>query len=183
MARWRLTEAHYLNGRPPDLEEVEWEHKETDRLTGRENRKRFKVPFYFDNDTIVCYEGKGQRGDFVFEGPPTPAMEPLDEEAEAISNAHRKDWVHPIDSLSGNGFDLKALEGMWSQQFAAMAAAMPKAPVAVAESGVSRTEFEALQEQMKTLLARNAELEGDLNDTPPMPPPTPTPRGSVRKVA
>ena len=35
MARWKLTEAHYLFGYPPDLEEVEWEYKEVDRLTGR----------------------------------------------------------------------------------------------------------------------------------------------------
>jgi hypothetical protein len=178
MARWLLREAHYLYGRPPDLDVVEWEHKETDRLTGRENRKRFKVPFYFDVDVIVCHEGKGQRGDSIFEGPPTPGMDPLDDEAEAISATHRAAWQHPIETLPGN-FNVEALMQSWGKEMAEIAAKMPKASTAVAESGVTRAEFDALQEQLKALMARNAELEGPLDEPElPMPPKAPPPKRS-----
>jgi len=158
MARWKLTEAHYLFGYPPDLEGegVEWEYKETDRITGRERRKRFKVPFYFDIDTIVCHEGKGQPSDFVFEGDPTPSMTPLDEEAKQISARFADKWVHPIEALPGQGL-ADAIALSFEKQMERLQA-IP-APVPVAESGVSREEFDLLRNQMAQLMARNAELE------------------------
>lgn len=157
MARWKLTEAHYLFGYPPDLEEVEWEYKETDRVTGRERRKRFKIPFYFDAETTVCYVGQGLPGDSIFEGSPTPAMVPLDDEAKRINALHSKDWIHPIESLPGQGF-ADALLSNLEKQLAALSNRMPL-PVPVTESGVSRVEFEALQVQLAELMAQNAELQ------------------------
>lgn len=157
MARWKLTEPHYMHGRPPDLEAVEWEYKETDRLNGRERRKRFVVPYYFETDTIVCYEGKGQRDDSIFEGPPTPAMEPLDDEAKAISAKHSAGWQHPIESLPGQGFTASLLSGL-EKQLAELTSRMP-VPTTVVESGVSREEFEELQVQFAALMAQNAELQ------------------------
>ena len=157
MARWQLDEAHYLYGHPPDLEETEWEYKETDRISGRERRKRFKVPFYFEAETIVCYEGKGQPTDSTFEGPPTPAMKPLDEEAKAISAKHAHSWIHPIESLPGQGFSASLL-GSLEKQVAEITAKMP-AQTTVDKSGVSREEFEALQVQLAELMAQNAELQ------------------------
>lgn len=156
MARWQLDEAHYLFGRPPDLEETEWEYKETDRINGRERRKRFKVPCYFEAETIVCLEGKGLPTDWIFEGPPTPAMKPLDDEAKAISAKHSKAWIHPIESLPGQGFNASLLSSL-EQQVAELTSKMP-APAPVAESGVSKEEFEALKEQLAQLMAQNAEL-------------------------
>jgi hypothetical protein len=147
---------HYIHGRPPDLEEVEWEYKEIDRMTGRERRKRFKVPFYFEEGTIVCYEGRGQASDSIFEGEPTNLMEPLDEEAKRISAEYEHKWVHPIESLPGQGLEA-ALITSFEKQMERLAK-IP-APVPVAESGVSREEFDQLRGQLAQLMARNAELE------------------------
>ena len=160
MARWELTEDHYLFGYPPDLAEegTEWEYKETDRISGREKRKRFKVPFYFDKGTIVCHEGKGQNGDFVFEGPPTPAMTPLDAEAKAISAEHAEQWVNPMgeEAFPGQGFGDAIAKGFEKQIERLLSL---KAPAPVEMTGVSREEFDALRTQLAELMARNAELE------------------------
>jgi len=160
MARWRLTEAHYIYGHPPDLEITEWEYKEMDRANGRERRKRFKVPFYFDVDTVVCYEGRGLPTDSVFEGEPTPGMEPLDEEAKGISAKHAHKWVHPIDSLPGQGFSASLLSSL-ENQITELSKQLPSAPVPVAQAGVSKEEFEALKSQLAELMAQNAELQAD----------------------
>lgn len=108
MARWRLTASHYLN-----VPGTEWEQKEIDRTTGRQARKIYKVPRLLDpeepsdlnypGELIVAHEGKGaQPRDYIFIGPPTPDMEPLDDEAKAISANLAKTWKHPVDSLPGN---------------------------------------------------------------------------------
>lgn len=108
MARWRLRNGHYINiltdGKP-----AEWEYKEVDRSTGKAGRKIFYVPTLLDpndsadrnypDDIIVCHEGKGLPRDYIFTGEPTPDMEPLDEEAEKISEGLRDKWEHPIESL------------------------------------------------------------------------------------
>jgi len=107
MARWRLTSAHYLN-----VPGTEWEYKETDLNSGRQARRIFPVPMYLNPDwqqdhnypgEIIVKQGKGEPRDIIFEGPPTPDMEPLDEEAEAISAKHRPSWIHPIETLDAQG--------------------------------------------------------------------------------
>ena len=45
------------------------------------------------------HEGKGNPSDYVFEGDPYPDMDPLDEEAEVISESLQEKWRHPIDTL------------------------------------------------------------------------------------
>ncbi len=99
MARWQLTEPHYLN-----VPGTKWEFETKNRTTGRSERKQFHVPTHLDpnietdcnyNDNvgnnmvdgriIVCWEGRGEPRDIVFEGPPTPGMLPLDDEAKAES--------------------------------------------------------------------------------------------------
>lgn len=160
MARWKLTEAHYLFGYPPDLAEegTQWEYKETDRLSGRERRKRFKVPFYFETDTIVCHEGKGQDGDFVFEGPPTPAMTPLDAEAKAISAQYVEDWKDPMgeEAFPGQGFS-DALALSFERQIEKMMSLKSSTPVQT--TGVTKEEFDALRNQLAELMAQRAEFE------------------------
>lgn len=158
MARWKLNENHYLFGHPPDLEETEWEYKETDRVNGRERRKRFKVPFYFEAHTIVCYEGRGLPTDSVFEGNPTPAMDPLDDEAKAISDKLRPFWIHPIDSLEGQGFTA-SIPGNLEKQMDELSKRLPTVPIAAANDGASRAEFEELKAQLAALMAENAEIK------------------------
>lgn len=171
MARWRLTEPHYIHAKVYN-EATEWEYKETDRVTGREKRKRFKVPAYLETETIVCYEGSERdERDVIIEGPPTPAMEPLDEEAKNISAEHAPQWIHPIDSMPGQ-FSAKDLLETLQKQLAAATVAAPATPVPVI--GVSREEFEKVQEQLALLMARNAELEAEQPKLKP---------GERRKVA
>jgi hypothetical protein len=163
MARWKLNEAHYLFAHAQD-EETEWEYKETDRTTGRERRKRFKVPMYCDVGMVVCYAGSehaddnGAFGPITIEGPPTPAMTPLDDEAKALCAEHAPNWVHPIDSLPGQGFSEALLTTLTKQLEAAMSKG-PTIGAATPVGGVSREEFEALQAQLAALMAQNAELQ------------------------
>lgn len=108
MARWKLNVPHYLHTDPA----VEWEHRETDASTGRQGRKVYKVPRYINpNDPSDCNregecvvtDGKNARpGDIYFSGPPTNEMDPLDDEARAITEEMSKTWVHPIESLPIN---------------------------------------------------------------------------------
>src|SRR6266705_1767114 len=105
MARWRLRTGHYLN-----VPGTEWEYKETDRTTGKTGRKVFAVPMLLDpNDPadhnypgeiiVASAEDRAFPRDIIFLGDPTPDMEPIDDEAEAISEALASKWVHPIESL------------------------------------------------------------------------------------
>lgn len=166
MARWRLTEKHYL--RVPG---TEWERNETDTRTGKALRHRYEVGCYLDPDSpmdqnypgeiIVCHEGTGQRNDIIFVGPPTMGMEPLDDEAEAISNSLREKWAHPVDSLPATGGDYNdALIKTFERQMNEIVEGIKKgAGVAVAVPSVSAEEFKTLQDQVAALMARNAELE------------------------
>lgn len=161
MARWRLTEPHYLLGRLTGEDATcEWEYKEADRITGREKRKRFKVPDYRPADSIVCHEGSEKDGDFIFEGKPTQGMEPIDEEAREISAKHAKEWVHPIETLPTQ----LAPETM---QMMAEFAKMVQAPTTVAESGVSKAEFDELKAQIAALMEQNAALKASAEPKAP----------------
>lgn len=113
MARWQLTEPHYLN-----TKDTKWEFETKNRTTGRSERKQFNVPTHLDPNIesdwnyqdrignniidgkiLVCYEGKGEPKDIVFEGPPTPGMLPIDDEAKEISS--KFDWI-PTKGLDEN---------------------------------------------------------------------------------
>ena len=122
MARWKLMTSHYLN-----VTDEEWEYKETDRSTGREKRMRIPVPRLLDindpscwtqsenrngkpgvvqievsGDIIVCHEGRGNPGDIVFIGDPTPDMMPLDDEAKDISESFAARWSYRPESAEGS---------------------------------------------------------------------------------
>lgn len=111
MARWRLTQKHYLN-----VPGTEFEHKETTHY-GKQVKKSFPVPLYLDPDDpgdcnynfggepramsnikdpgeiIVAWANGNQKGrDIIFVGDPTLDMEPLDEEAAAISEGMAARW-------------------------------------------------------------------------------------------
>ena len=98
MARWKLTEPHYLN-----VPGTEWEQVLNDRITQRPIRHKYPVPMHLDpriesdwnyRDPLNPMDGEihvawanGRQGakDIIFIGDPTPGMFPLDEEAREIS--------------------------------------------------------------------------------------------------
>jgi len=111
MARWKLTEAHYLK-----VEGTKWEYSEIDRITGRPKRTQFPVPLYLDPQNlddlkaygqtdpelglqgdpviIVCNGADPKPRDVVFIGTPTPGMYPLDDEARALTEKYSKgNWA------------------------------------------------------------------------------------------
>lgn len=111
MARWKLATSHYLN-----TDNNEWEYQEVDRTTGRNVRKKFQVPRYFnildpgdwnnrwgskgneEGEIVVCMPGKGEPRDYVFYGDPTPDMIPIDDEAKAISASFEQRWSYKPDT-------------------------------------------------------------------------------------
>jgi len=112
MARWKLTEPHYLN-----VPSSRWEQTAIDGRTGKPARKMFKVPMHLDPRTAddwnfkypnnemdgevhVCWEGKGLSHDIVFEGNPTPGMLPLDKEAEIETAKYNWTPTQGIDDES-----------------------------------------------------------------------------------
>jgi len=115
MARWKITAPHYLN-----VVGSEWEYSENDRMTGKPKRIKFPVPTLLHpddptnwnanfvrnprgellgGDIIVAHAtGKQEAADYVFEGDPTPEMEPLDKEAAEISAKFSKAWERPPET-------------------------------------------------------------------------------------
>jgi|SRR5215831_1151632 len=168
MARWKLIEAHYLNATGKD--QSEWESKETDRTSGRTARIVYKVPrlldpkdqadfnYREDGIIVVCHEGKGKPRDIVFEGDPTPGMEPMDDEAMAITEALRPSWHDPINEFSAMSRDERMMLNL-QEQIADIKQNGIAGPKIVQAGGVSREEFEALQ-------AKYAELQAQLAEKP-----------------
>ena len=165
MARWLLKQPHYIN-----VPGTEWEYNEVDRTSGKQVRMRYAVPLYLDPNNpgdrnypegiIVAREGTKFPKDIVFLGEPTPDMEPLDEEAEAISATCSSKWIHPIESLSAEGGYGASLVTAFEQQIAKLIQLGQAAPANPVSAGtVSAEEFAKLQEQVAALMARNAELE------------------------
>ncbi len=139
MARWRLTEPHYLA-----VPTERWEHTTTDSRTGKLVRKMYKVPRYLDprveddwnvklngmdGEIHVCWEGKGIPNDIVFEGNPTPGMLPLDAEAEEISGKFSWTPTQGIDEDSQRQSFYARLGDSLIEQMAELKVARELAPV------------------------------------------------------
>jgi len=172
MARWRLLRPHYLwTTRLDGSSDNEWAYEETSRDTGRRAVKRFNVPRYFDpespgdcnrdGDCIVCHEGKGLPKDHIFVGAPTLDMEPLDSEADLMSEEVKRTCRHPIDSLPGD-FTQSILND-FQRQIDALSKAQPVDKVS--NVAVSFQEFNDLKGQVAKLLAENAKLKEKPNET------------------
>jgi hypothetical protein len=169
MARWRLTDSHYLA-----IPGTEWEYKEQNRETGRQARKVYEVPLHLDpknpadhnypQDEAIIVADKfdpAHPRDYVFRGTPTPDMEPLDDEAQAISDAERKNWIHPIEALNMTYSEsrLSEFERGIAELLAKGVPRMSPGPKTTSLSGIDPEAFERLQQQVATLMERNAELE------------------------
>ncbi len=161
MARWKLRNPHYLN-----VPGTEYDYKETSELTGKSKRVIFEVPILLNtNDQsdfnypelgaiIVAHgDGKHEPRDIIFVGPPTPEMEALDDEAEAISASLAASWIPPVDSLpaTGNG-SLSDEAKLMMKEFAGMIGEKLSGNNQ-SVAAVSMEEFNALKAQMAEMAA------------------------------
>lgn len=160
--RWALRGKHHLNIPVlPDGTKVEWEHKETNRDSGRTNRKMFPVPMYLnsedgsdmnypqDGQCIVAHFVEGAYNhprDYIMLDEPNQEMEPLNEAAQAISDSLRHKWIHPIDTIPANG-------GMNSEEMAFMAKMMEGFAKTAAPATVPKADYDALAERLARLEA------------------------------
>ncbi len=163
--RWRLMSAHYLNvPELPDGTRVEWEHKETARESGRSIRKLYAVPILLNpNDPADCnYPGElivtsfveGARipaRDYIFTGDPTPEMEPLNPEAEAITDRLREKWDHPIDGLASSGNLNPQEEAFFKNMMAAFTGAITQAQQP--NAAISQTIYDEMKSRVEKLEA------------------------------
>lgn len=127
MARWKMTEAHYLK-----VPGTKWEYTETNRTTGRPMRTQFDVPFYISphDDSDLKEFGQPPNGDIivtnkpdsafpkdvVFEGTPTLGMVPLDDEARKQTAVLEKRGLSVTQGLEfedqNNSYVNKMLSGL-----------------------------------------------------------------------
>jgi hypothetical protein len=165
MARWKPTAKHYFHARQFG-QPTEWQREEVNVQTGRAFRKSYVVPMFIDPDDPWCInrhlgycvlatEGCAQPGDIeIFNFKPTPDMEPLDDEARALSEAERPNWINPIDGLSpqmGEDFAQQLLGALQQRansiQFVPSAGVQPSAEFSELKGLVA-----AQQRQIETLI-------------------------------
>lgn len=174
MARWRLNAAHYLN-----VPGTEWEYTEISRTSNKQARVRYPVCLFLDpkdgadhnypGEIIVAHTAdRAFRNDIIFTGPPTPDMEPLDDEAQAITDATAKNWIHPIESLPGQGDYSQSLLRVFEMQMKALAEGKSISPAP--NQTVAPSEFETLKKQVADLMDANAQLSLKLTEPKPSTP-------------
>lgn len=175
MARWRLSEPHYLR-----VKGVTWEYTETERVTGRPKRTQFEVPQLLDPrieddlkvfgqgtgdistwDIIVCNGHNPEPKDIVFHekdgspGVPTPSMIPLDDEAKEISAKYAKGWNQQYLEATGQTY-AENLTDKLLQQISELQAGAKSAPQA---DGLSE-----MMAAMTAVMKQNAEILAKLTE-------------------
>lgn len=180
MARWRLMNAHYLN-----VPGTEWEYVEISRASGKQARVRFPVPQYLDprdaadhnypGEIVVAYAKEGEKvskfypKDIIFLGQPTPDMEPMDEEAEAISNSFKAQWIGPMSeqALPGYGDYSQSLLAKFDEELTAAIQRVGTGKIAtMPNTSVKQSDFDRLQKQVEELTKQNAALLAKLTEKP-----------------
>jgi hypothetical protein len=112
-----------------------------------------------DGDVVVCYDGSQQvRTDYVFVGACTPDMIPLDEEAEALSEAELRRGQHPMDSLPANGSYADDILAKFTKAIEGLGGVVPNTSLA----GVDPQQFAELQDQVRQLMEQNAAMQAQL---------------------
>lgn len=177
MARWRLTEAHYLK-----VPGTKWEYTEIDRTTGAPKRQQFDVPLYIDprdaddlkrhgqadpyegmnaDPIVVVIDAETSRKnsrDMLFVGSPTPGMLPMDDEAKALTDKFAKGvWVPTanIDPISQNeSYANKLISGLLDEMTAQREAAPAKGMTELIET------MNAMMKVQSALLERMAPPAG-----------------------
>lgn len=175
MAKWRLTQPHYLN-----VPGTTWRYEETDQTSGERAEKVFTVPRLLDpsnprdcnrdGDCIVFHgEGPSTRGLYPFLGDPTPDMEPVDDEATEISASFQDKWQHPIDTLPSNGDYSASLINAFEKQLAKAITNAGGIPVSLLNApltGISPEAFAELQATVENLAKQNAALAAQIAAKP-----------------
>jgi hypothetical protein len=181
MARWRLVESHYIVAERDGVA-TEWEYREVSRATGKEVRKKYSVPTFLDPKSkddwthrdqdgresigakdedgyIIVSDGnnshprdiilvKNKRGQL----PITPGMEPIDDEAKAIS-AKFDEHVIPIEGREDATYSERLLD-KHIQQLADAQASL------VQNQGTHG--FDKVLEAMTAMMEQNQKLIGAL---------------------
>lgn len=166
MARWKLLAGHYL-----DVPGTEWEYKEQPlgaKGNARTSRKVLKVPLLLVpadpadwthpelEAIIVAYDdGKQDQRDLIFTGKPTPDMQPLDEDAKAISASLSGEWSNPIEDVDSDKHYTERLIESFQQSMAELATGQGGA---VSTGGVPPEAFQEMQKQVAELLTQNQSL-------------------------
>lgn len=183
MARWQLTEAHYLNV-PGTMTE--------DRTLGENNKKKLVCPRHLDPNQdadwnykemispnvmegkiIVCHEGKGEPRDIVFVGEPTPGMLPIDDEAREISGRYNWTPTQGLDQDSqANSYTNQLLLGLTESLVGAREQAKSIQPVeGMSELIGTINDMMKLQAQvLAALTGKNVPVPNDKPSDPNLPP-------------
>lgn len=172
MARWKLTEAHYLA-----VEGIKWEYSEVDRVTGRPKRTQFPVPLHLDpniesdwthrydawsGDIVVSDGHNADPKDLIYTGPVTPGMLPMDDEAKALTAQAAKDKWRPTQGLDpesqNESYTNKLLSGFIDQMTLAQTTVQQAPQIAGLEEMLkSLTAVMAQQTQLIAALAAKPE--------------------------
>ncbi|MDE2106425.1 MAG: hypothetical protein KGL39_54925 [Patescibacteria group bacterium] len=172
MARWRLTASHYLN-----VPGCTYTREEQDRETGETAKFTYEVPMLLDirspprrysqdGNIFVTDKPGGNPRDVVFLGPPTPDMEPQDDEARAISA--KQSWQNPMGEGAFPSTGDVVYADALTQKFERMIIEItnkiaPSAP-ALSGAGIDPDAFAELQKQVAALIEKNAQLENAAAD-------------------
>jgi hypothetical protein len=171
--QWRLRQPHYLN-----VPGTQWEQTEVSRETGKQHRQSYNVPMLLNpndaadcdrNGEVIVYHHvdgakppRGQAHQFI--GDPTPEMEPINDEAEAISATFTEKWSKAFDTFqtsSEGDFTEKLLNSMQRALDTAVKSSGGIPQAAPATQVVSIEEFNALKEQLATMQAALAAKPAD----------------------
>lgn len=170
MARWELTDKHYIHGNWPGEDKNSWQFTETNMETGRVARKLFTVPAFLEKGIIVS-QGERHPREFEFLGPPTPEMLPLDDDAEAISAQHRSKWMAPMDGFptqGPGGFNDAVLQRLTDALDNISRNQPIQQQTAVPVGSVSRAEFELLQAQLLEVQAQLLKAGPQVDEEEPL---------------
>lgn len=177
MARWKLTEPHYLFLEEP----TRWEYIEIERVTGRPKRTQFVVPRYLqpldpadwtvtrlkneDGDIVLCNGTNPGPGDLIYKGDPTPGMFPLDDEAKEISAKFSWTPTQGLDDSSQQeSFSNKLLGGLIDKLSAAQ-----QATTEAQQRQAAPEELKDLLKAMTAMMQQNQQIIQKLVERPSMP--------------
>jgi hypothetical protein len=121
---------------------------------------------------IVAYKGSEHPGDIVFFGPPTVDMEPIDDEATAITMEWRKEWsknaAFDTFMISGEDYGKSILRMLESQLSDSMRSNKPVSLAGASESSMAdlKAMIEAQQRQIQQLINGGVGIPSPVNPAP-----------------